>query len=208
MKSTAAHKDGRSTRWEKHRKAKKEQLLTDTVRAIRKYGAGVRMEEIAEVAGTSKAVYYRHFTDRAGLWSGVVARTVNYIYRNLPLEPSPGTPLPQLVTDLADTYLTLVDRDPEIYAFVTTTPDAAIATADSDPVVTLTAQIAERLAQLLEQHGFDDSADITAQAIVGAIWATTDRWIVTGRRKPKEDIISTLNEIFTPYLSQHSQRKT
>ncbi|WP_257158943.1 TetR/AcrR family transcriptional regulator [Corynebacterium cystitidis] len=196
--------DGRSTRWEKHRQEKREQLLADTIRALRKHGASVHMDAIADTAGTSKAVFYRHFTDRAGLWSAVVARTVEYIYRHLPLAPRPTTPLPRLVHDLAETYLTLVDKDPAVYAFVTTTPDAAIGDG-ADPVVTLTALIGERLAQLLREHGFEKRSDIIAQAIVGAIWAVTDRWVATGQIKPKDEILAALDELFTPYLDSETR---
>lgn len=206
MNASTTAPDGRSTRWEKHRQEKKEQLLADTIRAIRAHGAGVHMDAIAETAGTSKAVFYRHFNDRAGLWAAVVNRTVEYIYRHLPLTPSPATPLPQLLVDLAGTYLDLVDKDPGVYLFVTTTPDSAIGEG-SDPVVTLTALIGERVAQLLREHGFEKRGDIVAQAIVGAIWAVTDRWVATGRQKPKEEIIDTLEELFTPYLNATKLKK-
>ena len=58
--------DGRSTRWDQHRAARRRELVEATLRAIREHGAAVGMDDIAAEAGTSKTVVYRHFTDRQG----------------------------------------------------------------------------------------------------------------------------------------------
>ena len=50
--------DGRSTRWDQHRAARRRELVDATLRAIRQHGAGVGMDDIAAVAGTSKTVVY------------------------------------------------------------------------------------------------------------------------------------------------------
>ena len=64
--------DGRDTRWATHREQRRRELVEDTLRAIRKHGAGVGMDEIAAQAGTSKTVIYRHFGDRAGLIAAAI----------------------------------------------------------------------------------------------------------------------------------------
>ena len=67
-------RDGRDARWEGHREARRSELVDATIRAIRRHGPGVGMDDIAAEAGTSKTVVYRHFDDRAGLYRAVVAR--------------------------------------------------------------------------------------------------------------------------------------
>ena len=64
--------DGRDTRWAQHRLARRVELVEATLKAIRRHGAGVGMDEIAAEAGTSKTVIYRHFGDKAGLYLAVV----------------------------------------------------------------------------------------------------------------------------------------
>ena len=51
--------DGRDARWAEHRVERRRELVESTLRAIRKYGAGVGMDEIAAEATTSKTVLYQ-----------------------------------------------------------------------------------------------------------------------------------------------------
>ena len=203
-------KDGRSRRWDEHRRARREELSAAALRAIRVKGANVGMEEIAEAAGTSKTVYYRHFRDRAGLWSAVVDRTVEFIYSHIPIGNLNDVPLLALMNELADSYLTLVEQDPEIYEFVTSGPGqpGAAATEFSEPLVGLTARIGSELSEHLARRGLGEQSEIWAQAMVGAIWAAADHWVATGRTAPKDDVVAQLHSLFRPGLehsmSEHS----
>ena len=118
--------DGRDTRWVEHREARRRALVEDALRAIRRHGAGVGMDEIAAQAETSKTVIYRHFGDRAGLYAAVVASVHDFIHHDLAaaLELTDPGDLSVLARDLADAYLGLVERDPEIYRFVLKAPEA------------------------------------------------------------------------------------
>ena len=64
--------DGRDTRWAQHRAQRRRELVEAALRAIRRHGPGVGMDEISAEAGTSKTVVYRHFRDRTGLYAAVV----------------------------------------------------------------------------------------------------------------------------------------
>ena len=66
-------RDRRDSRWDEHRRTRREQLVQATLAAVGKHGAGVGMEEIAAEAGTSKTVVYRHFADRTELHAAVCA---------------------------------------------------------------------------------------------------------------------------------------
>ena len=66
-----ADRDGRDARWDSHRAQRREDLVDATLRAIRRHGGSPSMDEIAEIAGTSKTVLYRYFDDQAGLYSAV-----------------------------------------------------------------------------------------------------------------------------------------
>ena len=83
MGATDTTPDGRSSRWDEHRLARRQELVEATLHAIREHGAGVGMDEVAATARTSKTVFYRHFTDRAGLYTAVAERVDATIIRDL-----------------------------------------------------------------------------------------------------------------------------
>ena len=76
-------RDRRDSRWDEHRRARREQLVEATLTAVEKHGAGVGMEEIAAEAGTSKTVVYRHFADRAELYVAVCNRVASQLLPKL-----------------------------------------------------------------------------------------------------------------------------
>src|SRR4051794_23207465 len=81
--STTGRRDRRGPPGGGAPRARREQLVDATLAAVGRHGAGVGMEEIAAEAGTSKAVVYRHFTDRSELYVAVCARVAGQLVRKL-----------------------------------------------------------------------------------------------------------------------------
>lgn len=192
--------DGRSTRWDQHRAVRRRELVDATLRAIRQHGAGVGMDDIAAVAGTSKTVIYRHFTDRQGLYAAVCESVDALILRNLALardgagdgegegdgdvagghlgtgELSPRA----LVAGAVDAYLTLVEKDPEVYRFVVTAPLLDQTSGDPAAMVTdhIAAQMTEVIAEALARAGLSTApAPVWGAGLVGMVRAAADRWL-------------------------------
>ncbi|GAA0341255.1 MAG: TetR/AcrR family transcriptional regulator [Micropruina glycogenica] len=191
--------DGRDTRWAEHRRERRIELVESTLRAIRRQGATVSLDDIAAEAGTSKPVIYRHFGDRPGLYRAVVEKTAQFILDDLHASVSwTGDDLPGLVRDLASGYLALVQRDPEIYRFVMSRPLVDGDLTD-DPVTGLTMRIGERMADILRSRGYDaDLADTWGHALVGAVRAATDQWIRSGMHRPADDVAGDLAALVGP----------
>ncbi|MHA7861199.1 TetR/AcrR family transcriptional regulator [Tessaracoccus sp. Y36] len=202
--------DGRAARWEQHNTERRQTLVEGAVKAIRKHGPGVGMDEIAAMAQTSKTVLYRHFGDKAGLYQAVVASVHTFILRKLPLEKGEHMHPAELVSQVADAYLAVVERDRNLYLFVTSRPTGD--TPTSDPVGSITARIGDQVAEAmrawLRREGLDeDPANIWAHGAVGYIWAVADRWIVTNLRRPRADVVAYINQFFTPaFEAQKTQR--
>src|SRR5690606_2759500 len=64
-------RSGRSARWADHRERRREALVHAATRAVLRYGPDVDMGQVASVAGVSKPVLYRYFTDKAALFLAV-----------------------------------------------------------------------------------------------------------------------------------------
>lgn len=202
-------RDGRDARWEQHREQRREALVDATIRAIRKHGAGVGMDDIAAEAGTSKTVIYRHFDDKAGLYRAVAARIDARVVRNVgaalastrsPAD-SPGGGARELVATTVEAYLSLVESDTEVYRFVVTRPLVDRPLPD-DPVGETVVQVADQLTRLLLESltapGTDPSRARTwAIALVGAVRAVADDWLATPEadRAPRSAVVESLTAL-------------
>ena len=104
--------DGRHSRWDAHRVRRRRALVESALRAIRRYGAGVTLDDVATVAGTSKTVLYRYFGDRVGLYHGVVDRVSENILGDLlpRLTESARRGVAAIVHELVDSYTALSDH--------------------------------------------------------------------------------------------------
>ncbi|MBO1767785.1 TetR/AcrR family transcriptional regulator [Allobranchiibius sp. GilTou38] len=198
--------DGRDARWTAHREERRMQLTESALRAIRRHGAGVGMDEIAAEAGTSKTVIYRHLGDRLGLYLAVCASVDRLILADFSAaldrtdaarRPSSVDPRSVLIAAI-DSYLALVENDPEVYRFVTRPPQVQVP-RDSDPVIGLSASIAERLSDLLaanlREGGRDEAlAPILAAGLVGFVRESADSWVTDPQRVPRAEIVEQLAE--------------
>jgi AcrR family transcriptional regulator len=203
----ASSTDGRDTRWIQHRATRRQELVEDALRAIRKYGAGVGMDEIAALAGTSKTVIYRHFGDRAGLYAAVVANVHDFIHNGLEaaLQLSNPADLAVLAHDLADAYLSLVERDPQIYRFVLS-PPSADAAARVDPYGGLPEIMGDHVRIAIADHLVANGQDPTCAAtwghgLVGFIRAAADHWVAGGQAEPRAQVLADIDAFFTPALT-------
>ena len=199
--------DGRSTRWDEHRATRRRELVEATLRAIRQHGASVGMDDIAAVAGTSKTVFYRHFTDRAGLYAAVSESVDARILRDLraaigvgglDLTAAPGTPR-ALVAAAVDAYLALVERDPEVYRFVVSAP-LLDRPPGGDPALAVTSHIAEQMsavfaAALVAAGRSDAAAPVWGAGVVGMVRAAADQWLADPSRTSRTDLTEHLTDL-------------
>lgn len=147
------------------------------------------MDDIAAAAGTSKTVFYRHFTDRSGLYAAVSASVDARILRDLGAAMGEGSPdlaradgNPRAVIAAAiESYLALVERDPEVYRFVVNAPLLDTPTG-GDPALAVTSHIADQMTELiaaaLTSVGRDTSAaPVWGVGVVGMVRAAADQWL-------------------------------
>ena len=183
--ASAAQVDGRRRRWDEHRATRRHELVDATLRAIRLHGAGVGMDDIAAVAGTSKTVFYRHFADRSGLYAAVSQRVDENIMRDVVSAAGDRRGATgggrAVIAAAIDAYLRLVEDEPEIYRFVVTAPLLDRGAA-GDPSAPVSAHVAEQISALLDTTIGADAIDpvrsrVWAHGVVGMVRAAADDWL-------------------------------
>lgn len=203
-------------RWEAHRAQRRRQLVEAALKAIRKHGAGVGMDEIAATAGTSKTVLYRHLGDRSGLYQAVVAAVDENVLADLAQARESGEDVVSRIAAMVSSYLRLVERDPAIYRFVMTRPLETTEGDPSDPVHQITGHVGEQLTQVVHEHltatGRAAEADLLApvwgHGIVGLVRSAADRWLTRptpdsdpGTDRTVDDVAHAVVALIRPALS-------
>lgn len=195
--------DGRSIRWAQHREERRKSLVDATIRAIRLHGAGVGMDDVAAVAGTSKTVIYRHFDDRAGLYRAVAQRVdervVGDVSAAIGRSSGAGTDPRELIASTLDAYLALVESDTELYRFVVNRPMSGRPLTD-DPVGATVGHVTDELTRLLQSSMASPDVDpgrarMWAVALVGSVQAVADDWLATPGRAPRAELVADLTEL-------------
>jgi AcrR family transcriptional regulator len=191
--------DGRSTRWEEHRRARRAELVDATLSAIRHHGASVGMEEIASRAGTTKTVLYRHFSDKVELYLAVCSRVDELIVTQLRAAMLEHETPRDMIAASIGTYLAIVEADPEVYRFVVQRPSLD-RPVEADPVSGLTAAIGDHVAAALESRLRAAGRDASAagpwgHGLVGLVRAATDHWLGQPDRMDRSALTDHLTQL-------------
>ena len=191
--------DGRSTRWDAHRQARRSELVDAAVTAIRRHGAGVGMDDIARVAGTSKAVLYRHFTDKGGLYLAVCSRVADSLWHELRAVHAQADSPRELLDRGIEAYLALIEADRELYRFVMHRPLADLPD-DDDPVTGLSTLIGDSIAGILAARlraagRSTAAAGPWAHGLVGLVRAAGDAWLGSPDRMSRADLTRHLGDL-------------
>jgi len=207
----APDRDRRDSRWDEHRRARREQLVDATLIAISRHGADVGMEEIAAAAGTSKTVLYRHFADRAQLYLAVSTRVADELLPRLDRAVRSNDDPRQMVAGVVDTYLAFVEADPELYRFVVHGfPQAQFGhnspTDNSNPIGSLSDVVSNRAAMiisdLLSQAGGNTAAaEPWGHGLVGLVRSAADWWLRTDRPMHRTELTAHLTDLAWSGLS-------
>lgn len=199
MKSETSRRDRRDSRWDEHRRTRREQLVDATIAAVGAHGAGVGMDEIAAAAGTSKTVVYRHFADRTELHVAVCARVAANLTARLREAVASSTEPRQVLAVAVETYLAFLEADPELYRFVVQQSPADRPGA-ADPIANLSHLVGDEAAAIvavaLQEAGRDPSAAPPwGHGLVGLVRAAGDWWLRAERPLPRADLAASLTEL-------------
>lgn len=110
--------DGRSTRWDRHRRERRAELVGAAVRAVERHGPDVLTDQIAEEAGVPRPRLYRYFEGRADLELAISVRaTEMFTAEFAPLWPPAGAPA-KVIEDGLTGWVRWVAAHADLYRFV------------------------------------------------------------------------------------------
>ncbi len=168
--------DGRSSRWEDHREARRATLVTAAVAAIDELGPGAGVAAIARAAGVSKPVLYRYFADKSDLHAAVGHWGATQVVDRLMPVLLGDLPLREKVYRACDEYLTLIAEHPHVFLLLVEHRAAGDPLADGKQLVA--AGLARILGDTLRDLDVDASgAEPWAQGLVGLGLATGEWWL-------------------------------
>jgi AcrR family transcriptional regulator len=158
--------DGRSTRWDEHREARRAELVAAAVDAIDLHGSGASIAQIAETAGVSKPVLYRYFSDKDDLYRAVGQWGAEQVLEQLvPVLVETGSMRERIYAGCA-AYLEFLDEHPQAFLLLVEHRSA------DDPLADGKEQIAATMAKLmgdtLRRLGVDaGGAEPWAHSLIG-----------------------------------------
>lgn len=208
--------DGRQLRWDKHNQARRQTILDAAIAELEATPPGdeVHVQQIAQRAGLSRTVVYRHFTDRADLDHGVQAAILEMLAGELLPEVTLDGTIEEIIRRIVGTYVRWTVDHPSLHRFAEhDVPGAAGASALEVAVVQIAAQVEELISVGAEQLGVtladEDSAalDPLVFGLVGAVFSATRRWLGREDRRPEpEAFVRLVSDSVWHIIDGHARR--
>ena len=198
LASGAAAQDGRRSRWTEHRRARRADLVTAAVEAVRQAGPDFAVDDVARSAGVSKTVIYRYFSDKDELIDSVLEEISTVVL------------LPRLLGELAAeqpddrarlhaviaAFVSLIEDEPALYRFAYAHTGRA---GRTDLVAATEREIAEALGRMMADRLAEagrpvDAAMTWAYGVVGMVQLAAHWW--SGNRSvPSAALVEQLTDL-------------
>ena len=191
----AGKTDGRQLRWDGHNQARRQHILDAAVAVYEATDPGteVHVAQIAEQAGLSRTVVYRHFADRADLDAAVQGRTLELLRTVLvPALSFEGTPV-DIIARIVSAYVGWASEHPALHELAQQDPPGPGVGQMEQAVALIAGQIEDLINVGVEVLGVrldEDEAvalDPLVFGLVGAVFTSTRRWLSRPERRPDRE---------------------
>ncbi len=217
MSSTERRRpDGRQLRWDKHNQARRQTILDAAIAVLEaaEPGEDIHVQQIAQRAGLSRTVVYRHFSDRADLDQGVQTAILEMLAGELLPEVTLAGTIDEIIRRIVGTYVLWTVAHPSLHRFAEhDVPGAAGSSALEVAVVQIATQVEEIISVGAEQLGAplsdDDAAalDPLVFGLVGAVFGATRRWLGRAERRPEPEMfVRLVSESVWHIIDGHARR--
>jgi AcrR family transcriptional regulator len=192
----------RRKRSKREREDRREELIDAAVAAIRRDGAEVSMEEIAQEAGITKPIIYANFGDKAGLADAIAGRFAAELQSEFATVWSQTDDPRERVVRSIDAWVGFIERDPHIYSFLSEGSFGAGRRLDERRLVDeLGRTVSRALGEALRASGADSGpAEPWAFGILGMIHVSTEWWLER-RTLSRADFVQFITDLLWRGLS-------
>jgi AcrR family transcriptional regulator len=174
-------RDGRSTRWDPHRRERRLSIINAAIAAIEEHGPDVLTAQIADRAGVPRTHVYRHFEGKPALDLAVSTQVAHQLGQTIRAGMAGGGTAMAIIRGAIDQHLAWVEQHPNLYRFlaqhsyrVRTDELGSAGDAKSVFAAELTALISAYMVAL----GLDtEPAERVMVGVVGLVDATAAWWL-------------------------------
>lgn len=186
----------RKHRVKDQRKERRDELLDAAVVAIRRDGAGVSMEDIANEAGITKPILYANFGDKAGLADALAKRFTRDLVARFGEVWATSTDTRERVRLGIEAWVGFIESDPQIYRFLSEGSFGAGRRLEDRRLVSdVGVVVARALGEWLRQQGADSGpAEPWAYGVLGMVHVTTEWWL-DRRTLSRKDLVDYLTAL-------------
>jgi AcrR family transcriptional regulator len=191
----AGKTDGRQLRWDSHNQARREHILDAAIGVLAdsEPGAEVHVQQIADRAGLSRTVVYRHFADRADLDAAVQGRALELLRAELvPALGFEGTPV-DIIRRIVSAYVGWASEHPSLHEFAQQDPPGPGVGQMERAIQQIAGQIEDLInvgvevlhVRLDEDEGL--ALDPLVFGLVGGVFTATRRWLSRPEQRPSQE---------------------
>lgn len=173
-------RDGRSTRWDPHRRERRLAIINAAIAAIEEYGPDVLTAQIAEEANVPRTHVYRHFEDKAALDLAVSTHVANQMGLQIRAGLASGGTSRSIIAGAIDQHLGWVENHPNLYRFLAQ-HSYRISTSGfgaSDAKAVIATELTALWSRYMTALGIDTApAERVIVGVVGLVDATAVWWL-------------------------------
>ena len=207
MPAESAKTDGRQVRWDRHNQVRRQHIIDAAIEVLGETepGGEVHVQQIADRAGLSRTVVYRHFTDRADLDAAVQGAVLELLRAELvPALSFEGTPV-EIIRRIVAAYVGWAVAHPALHEFGQADPPGQRSTQGPGQMERAIGHIAGQVEDLinvgvevlhvqLEEHE-REGLDPLVFGLVGAVFTSVRRWLARPERLPTaEQLVDLVTE--------------
>lgn len=185
-------RDGRSTRWDPHRRQRRLAIITAAVAAIEEHGPEALTAQIADRAGVPRTHVYRHFEGKQALDMAVSRHIAKEIGQRIRAALETRGSARDIIRAAIAEHLGWIEAHPNLYRFLARHAYAVRATGSpdaDDAKAALAAELTALVQRYLQALGIDTApAERIVVGVVGLVDATAAWWLE--RRRPARDALT------------------
>lgn len=174
-------RDGRSTRWDPHRRERRIAIIRAAIEAIEEYGPDALTAQIAEKAGVPRTHVYRHFDGKQALDLAVSRYVAREIGESVRVGLAANGSARSIIGGAIDQHLRWVEAHPNLYRFLAQHAYSVATTgspAADDAKTAFAAELTALLARYMALFDLDTApAERVIIGVVGMVDSTAAWWL-------------------------------